>query len=142
MKNSGIERLTTAGLLGVALLLSAGSALAQPKVHRPCNCATERCLVMDVMDKVQAIVGLMTLRTGSYMLNLDSPVCGKNTEVGQDDFPGETIIHVIPAENLISTVKALMGQHVRMQGYPFAGHTAWHRTNIMFEANSIERAPQ
>jgi hypothetical protein len=142
MKNSGADRLTAAGLLGVALLLPTGSALAQAKVNRPCNCATERCLVLDVMDKVQAIVGVMTLRTGSYMLNLDAPICGKNTEVGQDDFPEETIIHFIPAENLIGTVKALMGQHVRMQGYPFAGHTAWHRTNIMFEANSIERVPQ
>ena len=142
MRNSGIDRPAAVALFGVVLFLATGTALAQPKVNRPCNCTTERCLILDVRDKMQAIVGVITLRSGSYMLNLDAPVCGKNTEAGQADFPDETIIHFIPAENLIGAAKGLAGQHVRMQGYPFAAETAWHRTNIMFETNSIERILQ
>jgi hypothetical protein len=136
MKNLRSELLAALVLFSLALPFVVNTALAQPKANRKCNCGAEACLTLDDRQRMQEIVGIMTVRSGSYILNLDAPACGKN---GERDFPEEIFIHLIPAEDLIDFFKGAVGRHVHIQGYPFEAETAWHRTNIMFEVKAAER---
>lgn len=136
---------TVAALLSVLVLT--GSIAAQGGGATPapaCDCGREYCLDLTDLKTLQTIEGRLTLASNAYILRPERPVCARGSGSGQDEFgaerdwPGETEIHVAPNDTIRETLKAAVGAKVALRGHPFPAHTAWHRTNIVFEAVAVE----
>lgn len=136
---------TLAALLSVLALFGSIAAQAGGATPTPaCDCGREYCLDLTDVNTLQALEGRLTLASNAYILRPEGAVCAKGSGSGQDEFgaerdwPGETEIHVTPSESVRETLKAAIGGRVQLRGHPFPAHTAWHRTNIIFEAVSVE----
>jgi hypothetical protein len=116
-----------------------GAQQATPR----CDCRAERCLDLVDAKSLQAVEGRVTVAAGSYVLRLAQPVCAKGSGSGKDEFgaerdwPGEVALHIAPSEKVAAVLGRAVGARVRLDGHPFPAHTAWHQTNIVFDAVNI-----
>jgi len=127
-------------VLLVLSLATMGQATEKPVV---CTCTAEPCL--HFMGGDIELEGTLTTREGgAFMLNLDAPKCAIGTHKPEDDNDADdvgpqTMLHVAFLEDdLLARGSKAVGHRVKLFGYVFPWHTAWHLTPIMFGAKSMQ----
>jgi hypothetical protein len=133
--------------MALSTLSVATSSYAQRSVKQ-CLCSGQHCLRLGQNIQTsprQTIEGYLTTReAGAFILNLDAPACAKGSGDPSDDFDGEDIvdqimIHVAPmGDATLAKTRAAVGKRVRLYGFPFGAHTAWHKTPMVFSVVDLE----
>ena len=85
------------------------------------------------------LTGTLVSRQGAYILQLPEAMCFQGTGVPDDfadsvSYAGQTAIHLSASVDLTKLSKN-MGNAIEVTGRPYARHTAWHMTDVLYSVD-------